>query len=88
LLASMNEAEEGKNSIGMLLGLSELQLPITTGSDLGSYLAMHLQNLRSEILKDLPMCKDKETRDHLKYVANQIKTGLAKQFDYAVKGIE
>src|SRR5829696_5056127 len=88
LLASMNEAEEGKNSIGMLLGISELQLPITTGSDLGSYLAMHLQNLRSEILKDIPKCKDKETRDHLKYVANQIKTGLDKQFDHAVKGIE
>jgi hypothetical protein len=88
LLASMNEAEEGKNAIGMLLGLSELQLPITTGSDLGSYLAMHLQNLRSEILKDIPKCKDKETKDHLKYVANQIKTGLGKQFDYAVKGIE
>jgi hypothetical protein len=80
LFASVKEAEEGKNFMGIMLGLPEEQLPITVGSDIGSYLALHLQNLRIEILKSIPSFKDKESRDHLKYIADQIKSGLDKRF--------
>jgi hypothetical protein len=88
LLAVMNEAEEGKNIVGLLIGIPEENLPITTHSDLGSYLGLHLQNLREEILKAIPAITDKETRDHLKYVAHQIKSRLDKQFELSLKGIE
>ena len=88
LFASIQEVEEGKNYIGMFMGVQEWQLPITVTSDIGSYLSMHLENLRKEILKVIPATTDKETKEHLKYVADQIKSGLNKQFEIAVKGIE
>jgi hypothetical protein len=83
--AVMNEAEEGKNIMGILFGTPEENLPITTNSDLGSYLAMYLHNLRSDILKSIPSFKDKETVDHLKYIANQIKSDSDKEFDIIAK---
>ena len=88
LVASMNEVEEGKNLMGIFLGVPETSVPITITSDLGSYLAMHLQNLRTEILNAIPKVTDKETKEHLKYSAAKIKTALDKQFEYAIKGIE
>ena len=88
VLASINETEEGKNYVGMMYGVPEWQMPITVTSDIGSYLAVHLESLRKEILTTIPTITDKETRDHLQYVANQIKSGLGKQFDYSIKGIE
>ncbi|MFL5739771.1 MAG: zinc-dependent metalloprotease [Flavisolibacter sp.] len=85
LFASIKEAEEGKNFLAMLSGMPEEQFPITVGSDIGSYLALHLQNLRKEILKSLPLFTDKDSRDHLKYVADQISSGLEKRFDIIIK---
>jgi len=85
LFASVKEAEEGRNFAGMLLGIPEEVAPITVGSDVGSYLALHLDNLRKEILKAMPFFMDKESRDHLKFVADQIKSGLEKRFDILVK---
>ena len=85
LLASVKEAEEGKNFAGLLFGMPEEQVPITVGSDIGSYLALHLEDLRNEILKSIPSFTDKESKDHLKFVANQIKSGLEKRFDILPK---
>ena len=85
LFAVMDETEEGKNLIGMLLGVPEENLPITMHSDLGSYIGLHLKNLRAEILKVIPTITDKETKEHLQYVARQIKSKLAGTFDISVK---
>lgn len=85
LLASVKEAEEGKNFIGMMMGVPEDQLPITVGSDIGSYLSFYLENLRKEILKSVPSFTDRESAEHLKFVAGQIKSGLEKRFDVLIK---
>ena len=88
LFAVMNEAEEGKNLIGMLLGIPEENLPITTNSDLGSYLRFYLENLQQQILRAIPSVTDQETKDHYKYLANKIKSVLNDSFAYSLKGIE
>jgi hypothetical protein len=85
LLAVMNEAEEGKNIIGMLLGVPEESLPITTNSDLSSYLALYLQNLRQQIVKAIPSFSDKDTKEHLKYIANEINSKLKVSNDASAK---
>jgi hypothetical protein len=86
LFAVMNEAEEGKNIIGLLVGVPEEYLPITLHSDLASYLGLHLKNLREQILKAIPTVTDKDTKDHLQYVAKQIKSRLGSNFDQPVTG--
>jgi hypothetical protein len=86
--AIMNEAEEGKNIMGILFGFPEENLPITTNSDLGSYLGLHLQNLRQDILKAIPSITDKDTKDHLNYIANQIKSKLDDRFAYSAQGLQ
>ena len=85
LFAVMNEAEEGKNILGILFGTPEENLPITTNSDLSSYLGLHLQNLQQQILKAIPTATDKDTKDHLKYIADQIKNKLDGSFAQSVK---
>jgi hypothetical protein len=82
IFASIKEAEEGSHIIGLLVGgpAAAEELPITTGSDVGSFLALHLEKLRAEILAAIPAVTDKESKDHLTYIAQQIKNGLARQF--------
>ena len=80
MLASIKEAKENNNVLGILFGVPEENLPIIQTSDIGSYLAFHLNKLRQEILKTIPLIKDKESRDHLVYVADQIKTGIEKLY--------
>jgi len=81
MFASIKEAEVGANIMGALMGgpMAEMA-PVTTSSDIGSYLAMHLDNLRKEILAAIPMMQDKDTKIHLQYLAQQIEAGLKKQF--------
>jgi len=76
LLAAIKETKENTHIMGILFGVSEENLPITPVSDIGSYLGYHLENLRKDILKAIPVAADKETKDHLQYVADQIKTGI------------
>jgi len=63
-----------------MFGAPEEGMPIINTSDIGSYLVFHLQNLRQEILTTLPSVTDKETKDHLKYVADEIKTEVVKYY--------
>lgn len=88
LFATMKEAEEGSNLIGILVGIPEENLPITTNSDLGSYVGFYLQNLRQDILNAIPTVTDKDTKEHFKYIANQLKSRLDSRFDNSVKGIQ
>lgn len=80
VLALIKEAKENANVLGMLFGVPEEAKPIISTSDIGSYLVFHLQNLRQEIVAVLPSVTDKETKDHLIYVADQIKTETAKLY--------
>jgi len=82
IFASIKEAEAGTHYMGLLFGgpAVEEALPITVGSDIGSYLALHITKLREEILKAIPAVTDKDTKDHLQYLVQLIKTGLNKQF--------
>jgi len=80
MLASIKEAKDNGNVLGILMGIPEEAMPVINTSDIGSYLAFHLNNLRQEILKVLPSATDKDTKDHLNYVANQIKTEVEKLY--------
>jgi hypothetical protein len=81
LFENIREAEVGSNIFSLLMGPGiEEEKPVTTGSDIGSYLALHLEKLRAEIKAALPLIKDKDTQDHLRYISEQIETGLNKRF--------
>lgn len=81
VLASIKEAEEGSHILAILGGpRAAEELPMTTGSDVGSFLAVHLAKLRTEILAVIPSVTDKDTKDHYNYIADQIKNRLANQF--------
>jgi hypothetical protein len=83
VLASIKEAEAGTHYMALLFGgpAAAEAMPVTVGSDIGSFLAMHLEKLRAEILAAIPSTTDKDTRDHYNYIAQQIKNGLANQFN-------
>lgn len=72
------EAEEGKNAIGLLFGgpMAAETLPFTTNSDIGSVIALHLEGLNKEILAAANRAIDKDSKDHLLFVADQIKKSL------------
>jgi len=82
VLASIKEAEEGTHYMGLLFGgpMAAEALPVTVGTDVGSFLALHLEQLRAEIVAVIPSITDKETKDHYNYIAQQIKNRLANQF--------
>jgi hypothetical protein len=78
---AMDEAEIGNNAVGLLLGAPEEQLPVTISSDIGSLLALHLENLRKEILAAIPTTTDKDSKEHLLFMADKIKDELNQRFD-------
>jgi hypothetical protein len=82
VFASIKEAEEGSHIIAILFGGSAVleSLPVTTGSDVGSFLALHLEKLRAEIIAAIPSTTDKDSKEHLEYIAQSIKDGLANRF--------
>ena len=80
LMAAIKETKENSHIMGILFGFPEENLPITPTSDIGSYLGFHLNRLRQEILKAIPLTTDKETKDHLVYIAEQIKSGVEKLY--------
>lgn len=83
LLRSMKEAEVGNNAIGLLFGgfAAAEMTPLTTGSDIGALIAIHLEGLRKDIISSLPSTTDKESKEHLQYVANYIQKALDKRFN-------
>lgn len=84
LLKRTVEAEIGNNAIAGLMGPQfKEQLPVTLNTDIGSGIGLHLENLRKEVLAAIPLAKDKASKDHLQYVADQIKSGLKKRFEKA-----
>jgi len=81
MMRALNEAELGNNAMGLLFGGSEELTPLTLNTDIGSLLAVHLQNLRKDILTAIPATTDKISKEHLEFVADQIKDGLDQRFD-------
>ena len=78
VLASIKEAEEGEHYMALLFGgpTAAETLPVTISTDIGSFLRLHLEKLRGEILAAIPAITDKDTKDHLNYIAEQIKNRL------------
>jgi hypothetical protein len=78
VLASIKEAEVGDHYLGLLFGgpAAAEALPVTISTDTGSFLALHLKKLREEILAAIPAITDKDSKDHLNYIAEQIKNKL------------
>jgi hypothetical protein len=78
LLRVKNEAEVGNNALGLLFGgpTAAETMPFTTNTDIGSVLGLHLENLRKEILAAADKYSDKDSKEHLLFVANQIKKSL------------
>ncbi|WP_316815713.1 zinc-dependent metalloprotease [Pedobacter nyackensis] len=83
LLRSMKEAEVGNNAIGLLFGGNQAaeMAPITTATDIGALIAVHLEDLRKDILKAIPAAADTDSKEHLQYVANYIKKALDNRFN-------
>ncbi|HEY2583837.1 MAG TPA: hypothetical protein VGI43_18655, partial [Mucilaginibacter sp.] len=73
-------------AVGLLFGIPEEQMPVTISSDIGSLLALHLEGLRKEILAAIPTTMDKESKEHLLFVADQIKQGLNHHFGNKAPG--
>jgi hypothetical protein len=81
LFAAIKEAEFSTHMMAAFFGATgEELLPITSNSEIPSYLSYHLENLRQEILKAIPLAKDKDTKAHLEYMAATIKQGLENRF--------
>ena len=80
MLALIKETKENSNILGMMFGVPEEAKPVINTSDIGSYLVFHLQNLRQEILTTFPSVTDKESKDHLKYITDLIKTEVVKYY--------
>ncbi|UKJ09278.1 zinc-dependent metalloprotease [Solitalea lacus] len=82
IIRAMKEGEIGNNAIGLLFspGAAE-ETPLTTNTDISALLAVHLENLRKDILAAIPATTDKDSKEHLQYVADNIKRALNKRFD-------
>ena len=77
LFRALQESEEGKNVVAMLmLPNAAEEVPVTVGSDVGPILRLHLENLRKEIIAAVPTIKDKDSKEHLLFIADRIKTAL------------
>ena len=77
LFRALQESEKGDNVIAMLmLPNAAEEVPVTVGTDVGPILRMHLENLRKEILAAAPAIKDKDSKEHLLFIAERIKKAL------------
>ena len=77
LLRALQETEEGKNIVAILMVPNAAEeVPVTVGTDVGPILRMHLENLRKEILAAVPAIKDKDSKEHLIFIAERIKKAL------------
>jgi len=83
LLRCMKEAELGSNAIGLLFGGAQAAelTPLTTGTDIGALIAVHLEDLRKEVLAAIPATTDQDSKAHLQYEADYIKKALDKRFN-------
>nr|WP_199077329.1 zinc-dependent metalloprotease [Pedobacter sp. ASV19] len=83
MIRVMRESEIGNNYLGLLFGgpTAEEITPVTVNSDIGSVLGLHLEDLRNEILAAAQRTTDKDSKDHLLFIANQIKKSLKNRYD-------
>jgi hypothetical protein len=86
IFAAIKEAEFSTHALVLFGGPSvEEAFPITTDTDIPSYLSLHLENLSTEIESVLPRIEDADTKQHLQYIVYTIKTGMAKRFTNTTK---
>ena len=81
LFAAIKEAEFSTHLLALFLGpTGEEILPITSNTDIPSYLSFHLEKLNTEIQSVLPKVQDTDSKKHLQYITQLIKDGMAKRF--------
>lgn len=77
LFRALDESEKGNNIMAMIMvPNADEMIPVTVGSDVGPTLRMHLGDLRKEILAAVPTIKDKDSKEHLLFIAERIKKNL------------
>ena len=88
LFAAIKEAEFSTHGAAIFFGaIGEEMLPVTSNTDIPSYLSLHLEKLNSEIKSALPRITDNNTKEHLQYVLQMIKDGMANRFNEPVKKV-
>ncbi|MOA23979.1 hypothetical protein D3C78_1446330 [compost metagenome] len=82
IIRAMKEAEIGNNVMAYLFspGAAEIS-PLTTNSDIGALLAMHLDGLRKEFTVSATTITDKDSKEHLLYLADYIKKAMSRRFE-------
>lgn len=82
LFAAIKEAEYSTHGVAVFFGaLGEEMLPVTSNTDIPSYMSLHLEKLCTEMKAALPRMTDKDSREHLEYLVRQIKEGMANRFN-------
>ena len=77
IFRALEESEKGNNIIAVLMNPNASEeVPVTVGTDVGPILRLHLENLRKEILAAAPTVKDKDSKEHLMFIAERIKKAL------------
>ena len=81
IFAAIKEAEFSTHLLAVFFGAyGEEILPITSNTDIPSYLSLHLEQLNTEIQSLLPKVQDADSRKHLQYITQLIKDGMANRF--------
>lgn len=82
IIRAMKEAEIGANVMAYLYspGAAETS-PLTTNSDIGAIIAVHLDSLRKEISASAITATDKDSKEHLLYLADYIKKAMSRRFE-------
>jgi hypothetical protein len=77
IFRALEESEKGGNIVALLIMPNAAEeAPVTVGSDVGPILRMHLGDLRREILAAVPTIKDKDSKEHLLFIAERIKKAI------------
>ena len=82
VFTAIREAEFSTHLLAALFGgaYGEELMPITSNTDIPSYLSLHLDRLSAEIQSKLSKVQDADSKKHLQYITQLIKDGMANRF--------
>ena len=81
IFAAIREAEYSTHLLAAMFGGGiEEVMPITSNTDIPSYLSLHLDKLSAEIQSSLSKVQDPDSKKHLQYIIQVIKNGMANRF--------
>lgn len=81
IFAAIKEAEFSTHGLALLFGASQEEaMPVTSNTDISSLLSFSLEKLSKEIQIAIPNTKEEDSKEHLEYLVQRIKKGLAQRF--------